>query len=74
MRSGKQFSSGTVQRLRDAGKEVCGVRLCPGTTYLACGADSGMVSIWDLRMAHQVYKTIKAHTACAKVSQRQQKK
>ena len=71
MRTSMQGTSGIVQRLKDHGKEVCGVRLCPGTTYLACGSDSGRVSIWDLRMAQQTYKTIKAHTACAKVTERE---
>ena len=68
MRSRKQlFTSGTIKSLKDSGKEVCGVRLCPGTTYLACGSDNGRVILWDLRMTHQIYKNIKAHTACAKV-------
>ncbi|XP_045157093.2 cell division cycle protein 20 homolog [Mercenaria mercenaria] len=46
-------------------KEVCGLRLAPGTSYLASGGDDGHVNVWDLRMM-QNCKNIKAHTACVK--------
>ena len=55
-----------VRQLKTHGKEVCGLKLCPGTPYLAAGEDNGRVSIWDLRMS-QLF-SLKAHTACAKVS------
>jgi WD40 repeat protein len=47
-------------------KEVCGLRLAPGTSYLASGGDDGHVNIWDLRMMKSC-RNIKAHTACVKV-------
>ena len=56
-----------VRQLKERGMEVCGLKLCPGTPYLASGEDNGRVSIWDLRMV-KLYTIINAHTACAKVT------
>ncbi|XP_060594953.1 cell division cycle protein 20 homolog [Ruditapes philippinarum] len=46
-------------------KDVCGLSVSPGTSYLASGGDDGHVNIWDLRMMTNC-KTIKAHSACVK--------
>lgn len=47
-------------------REVCGLQVAEGTTYMASGGDEGIVCIWDLKTTKH-YKEIKAHTACSKV-------
>jgi WD40 repeat protein len=47
-------------------REVCGLQIAEGTSYIASGGDEGIVCIWELK-TNSCYKEIVAHTACSKV-------
>jgi len=55
-----------VTELMGHKREVCGLQIAEGTSYIASGGDEGIVCIWELK-TNSCYKEIVAHTACSKV-------
>lgn len=48
------------------GQDVCGMAMSHNSHHVVTGGNGGLVRLWDLR-THQCFRTIKAHSACAKV-------
>lgn len=47
------------------GQDVCGMAMSHNSHHVVTGGNGGLVRLWDLR-THQCFRTIKAHSACAK--------
>lgn len=48
------------------GQDICGMAMSHNSLHMMTGGNGGLVRLWDLR-THQCFRTIKAHSACAKV-------